>query len=139
MDFFKKEIEILKGVTMEYDLKKVEDKFYEFLEKLFPDNPYERDEIKLTEELLEQENALYIPFGFISYFLVIDEEKPILYVNIATRMGINSIGFIDENGDEGYDISDGDHKDIMEKFANHSDVKKFKDLKVPRKMKNRRK
>lgn len=124
---------------MEYDLKKVEDKFYEFLEKLFPDNPYERDEIKLTEELLEQENALYIPFGFISYFLVIDEEKPILYVNIATRMGINSIGFIDENGDEGYDISDGDHKDIMEKFANHSDVKKFKDLKVPRKMKNRRK
>ena len=124
---------------MEYDLKKVEDKFYEFLEKLFPDNPYERDEIKLTEELLEQENALYIPFGFISYFLVIDEEKPILYVNIATRKGINSIGFIDENGDEGYDISDGDHKDIMEKFANHSDVKKFKDLKVPRKMKNRRK
>lgn len=123
---------------MEYDLKKVEDKFYEFLEKLFPGNPYERDEIKLTEELLEQEEALYIPFGFLSYFLVIEDEKPILYVHIATRMSINSIGFIDENGDEGYDISDGDHKDIMEKFAKHSDVKKFKDLKIPIKMKDRK-
>ena len=42
-----------------------------------------------------------MPFGFLSYFLVIEDEKPVLYVRTATRMGsiVDSIGFVDENGD----------------------------------------
>lgn len=120
---------------MKYDLKKLEDNLYELLNKLFRNHPYERDEIKITEDLLEQQEALYIPFGFLSYFLVIEDERPVLYVQLATRMGDNSIGFVDENGDEGYDLTDGEHRDIFEKYNNHlKKVKRFEDLKIPKKM-----
>ena len=118
---------------MNYDLKKLEDNLYELLNKLFNQNYYERDEIKVTEELLEQQEALYVPFGFLSYFLVIDDEKPVLYVQVATKMDIDSIGFVDENGDEGYDLTGGGHKDIVEKFNNQfQKVKRFEEIQMPK-------
>jgi len=114
-------------------LKKIEDNLYELLNKLFHQNYYERDEIKITEELFEQQEAVHVPFGFLSYFLVMEDEKPVLYVHVATRMDIDSIGFVDENGDEGYDVYFGDHKDIVEKYNTQSQkVKKFKELKMPK-------
>ena len=67
-----------------------------------------------------------------------EDEKPALYVNVATRMDIGSIGFVDENGDEGYDVFFGDHKDIVEKYyVQFQKVKRFKDLKMPKKWKNK--
>ena len=118
---------------MKYDFKKLEDNLYALLNKLFHQNYYERDEIKITEKLLEQQEALHVPFGFLSYFLVIDDEKPVLYVRVATRMDIDSIGFVDENGDEGYDVFSGNHRDIVEKYnAKLQNVKKFKELKIPK-------
>ncbi len=124
---------------MKYNFEKLEDNLYELLNKLFHHNYYERDEIKISEKLLEQQEALHVPFGFLSYFLVIDDEKPVLYVRVATRMDIDSIGFVDENGDEGYDVFSGDHRDIVEKYnAKLQNVKKFKELKMPKnKMKNK--
>lgn len=114
-------------------LKKIEDNLYELLHKLFFQVYYERDEIKITEELFKQQEALYVPFGFLSYFLVLEDEKPVLYVNVATRMDIDSIGFVDENGDIGYDVFFGDHIDIVEKYnAQLQNVKRFKDLKMPK-------
>lgn len=113
--------------------KKIEDNLYELLNKLFHENYYERDEIKITEELFEQQEAVHVPFGFLSYFLVMEDEKPVLYVHVATRMDIDSIGFVDENGDEGYDVYFGDHKDIVEKYkAQSQNVRKFKELKMPK-------
>ena len=122
------------GVNMDYDFKKLEDNLYELLNKLFYQNYYERDEIKVTEDLLEQQEALFVPFGYLSYFLVIEDEKPVLYVEVATRMGIeHAIGFVDENGDEGYDLTDGGPKDIIEKFKNQlQKVKKFEEIKMPK-------
>lgn len=114
-------------------LKKIENNLYELLNKLFHQNYYERDEIKITEELFEQQEAVHVPFGFLSYFLVMEDKKPVLYVHVATRMDIDSIGFVDENGDEGYDVFFGDHKDIVEKYnAQSQKVKKFKELKMPK-------
>ena len=127
---------ILKDTSKkEFDdvFKKIEDNLYELLGKLFGQVYYERDEIKITEELFEQQEALYVPFGFLSYFLVLEDEKPVLYVHVATRMDIDSIGFVDENGDVGYDVFFGDHKDIVEKYnAPLQNVKKYKDLKMPK-------
>ena len=53
---------------MKYDFKKLEDNLYELLNKLFHQNYYERDEIIITEELLKQQEALHVPFGFLSYY-----------------------------------------------------------------------
>ena len=114
-------------------LKKIEDNLYELLNKLFHQNYYERDEIKITEKLFKKQEALHVPFGFLSYFLVMEGEKPVLYVRVATRMDIDSIGFVDENGDEGYDVYFGDHRDIVDKYNRHlQNVEKFKGLKMPR-------
>ena len=50
-------------------------------------------------------------------------------------MELSLIVFIDETGDEGYDMWDGNHKDILEKYDNRlHKVKEFKDLKIPEKM-----
>lgn len=119
-----------------YDLKKLEGKFYEFLEKGLGKSSFYKDEITVTEELLEQQEAIYIPMGFLSYFLVIEDEKPVLYINIVTRWDEDTICFVDENGFECYDVYFGDHKDVSEKYANHfKKVKRFKDVKIPKKMK----
>lgn len=117
-----------------YDLKKVEEKFHEYLKTGLNEKEFRINEIKITEELLKQQKALYIPFGHISYFLVIEDEKPVLYVHIATRWDEDTICFVDENGFECYDVYFGDHKDVSEKYGNHfKKVKKFKDIKIPKK------
>ena len=67
---------------MKYDFKKLEDNLYELLNKLFHQNYYEMDEIIITEELLKQPEALHVPLDF-SHIMVIEDEKPILYVNMA--------------------------------------------------------
>ena len=82
---------------------------------------------------MEKEEAFYIPFGWISYFLVIEDEKPVVYANACSRMDLNIVAFIDENGYEDYDIWAGDHPDMRDKFNIHAGkVKRFnyeKDLK----------
>ena len=116
-----------------YDLKKVEDKFHEYLKERLNDETFRVEEIKITEKLLEKEEAFYIPFGWISYFLVIEDEKPVVYANACSRMDLNIVAFIDENGYEDYDIWAGDHPDMRKKFYTPAKkVKRFnyeKDLK----------
>ena len=109
-----------------YDLKKVEKKFHEYLKSRLNDKTYRIDEIRITEELLKQEKAFYMPFGWISYFLVIEDGKPAVYANACSRMDLDIIAVIDENGYEDYDVWDGDHPDIIKKYRRHaSHVKKF--------------
>lgn len=116
-----------------HDLKNVEEKFHEYLKERLNDKTYRIDEIKITEKLLEKEEAFYIPFGWISYFLVIEDGKQTVYANACSRMDLDIIAIIDENGYEDYDVWAGDHPDIIKKFNTHrQNVKRFnydKDLK----------
>ena len=87
-----------------HDFRKVEEKFHEYLKSRLNDEVYRIGEIKITEDLLVQEKAFYISFGWISYFLVIEDEKPVVYANACSRMDLDMIAFIDENGFEDYDV-----------------------------------
>ena len=109
-----------------YDLKKVEKKFHEYLKSRLYEKMYRIDELRITEELLEKQAAFYMPFGWVSYFLVIEDGKPVVYAHACSRMDVDVIAFIDENGYEDYDVWDGDHPDISKKyFAQADKVKAF--------------
>ena len=109
-----------------HDFDKVEEKFHEYLKSRLNDEVYRIDEIKITEDLIKQEKAFYISFGWVSYFLVIEDEKPAVYANACSRMDLDVIAFIDENGYEDYDVWDGDHPEMSERYSVHAgEVKKF--------------
>ena len=111
------------------DLKKLEEKFHEFLRSGLNERRYNIDYVKLTEKLFAESEAIYIAFGFLEYFLVIEDEKPVLYVHASTRMGLDMVAFIDEDSIEQYDIFD-DNKDMCERnYGNFKKVKRFEDLK----------
>ena len=113
-----------------YDLKKIGDLFNEYLKMGLNEEYWDLNKIKITKKLLEQQEAFYIPFGRISYFLVIEDEKAVLYVHESSRMDLSAIVFIDENGYERYDLFLGNHEDINEKYYNHlKKVRRFKDKK----------
>ena len=113
------------------ELKKIEKQFFKFLK---PDPEHEKymTEIEITEKLFHQEEAVYIPFGWISYFLAMEGGKPVLYAQAVSRMDLNSIYIFDENGYESYDIFFGDHKDIQEKYRNQRrKVKPYRKMRGP--------
>ena len=98
---------------------------------------YRIDEIRLTEKLLEKQEAFYIPFGWISYFLVIEDEKPVVYTNACSRMDLDVVAFIDENGYEDYYVWAGDHPEMSKgydlqarnvKRFNYNDLKFISDV-----------
>lgn len=116
------------------DLKKVEEHFHEFLKAALREKPSRIDAIKLTEELFEQEEAFLIPFGFVSYFLGIEDGKPVAYVGMSTRMGIDFICFVDEDGYDVHDAIDGCDPEASRRYGEHSkNVKRFKEVKDLRK------
>ena len=109
-----------------HDFGKVEEKFHEYLKSRLNDEVCRIGEIKITEDLLVQEKAFYISFGWISYFLVIEDENPVVYANACSRMDLDVIAFIDENGYEDYDVWDGGHPEMIGRYSVHArGVKKF--------------
>ena len=123
-----------------HDLKKLEKKFHEFLKSGLNEKDYDFDEIEITEKLLEEKEAFFIPFGYLTYFLVIEDEKPVVYVNAATRMDTDTICFVDEDSYECYDVFLGNNREISEKYYSHSKkVKKFKDIECLYKFKKQEK
>ena len=110
-------------------MKKLEENFHEFLKTGLNEKHYNIDGIELTEELLKQQEAFYIPFGYMSYFLVIEDEKPVLYVHASTRMDIDLMCFVDEDSYECYDVFFGNNRTMRDKYFNHlKKVNKFKDI-----------
>lgn len=102
---------------MTYDLTKLEEKFWEFIKA---DENYDKNEIRITEELLTQTETLYIPFGHMKYFLVIEDEKPVIFAHAVSRMDLNSICFIDEDGWQCHDVYYlGENRDIWEKYHSY--------------------
>ena len=102
------------------DLKKIEKKFHEFLKVGLNEETFDFDQIKIDEESLKQVERFIVPFGFAEYFLVIEDEKPIVYFNIATRMDTDTICFVGEDSYDCYDVFMGDHDGIMDKYFNHA-------------------
>ena len=58
-------------------------------------NCIDENEELITEELLNRREIIEVPFGFIIYFLAIEDEKPVLYVEIASRMGSDDLYVIE--------------------------------------------
>jgi hypothetical protein len=109
---------------MKYDLNKVEKKFHEYLRTVLDEKEFRIHEIKITEDLLYEQSAFYIPFGHVSYFLVIEDEKLVLYANVSSRMDLDLIVIVDENEYEVYDVWEpADHEDIWKKYMDY--LKKF--------------
>ena len=107
-----------------YDLNKVEKKFHEYLRTVLDEKEFRINEIKITEDLLYEQSAFYIPFGHVSYFLVIEDEKLVLYANVSSRMDLDLIVIVDENEYEVYDVWEpADHEDIWKKYMDY--LKKF--------------
>ena len=120
------------------ELKKVEENFHEFLKAALREKPSRIDAIGLTEELFKRQEAFLIPFGYVSYFLGIEDEKPIAYVNMTTRMGIDFICFVDESGYDVHDVIDGCNPEASRRYAEHSkNVERFRDVKDLRKFEKR--
>ena len=113
-----------------HDLKKLEEKFHEFLKDGLNEKEFDINGIEITEGLLEEQEAFHIHFGYLSYFLVIEDEKPILYVHVSTRMDTDLICFVDEDGYKCYDVFLGNNKDIRKRYSCHlKNVKRYSDMK----------
>ncbi len=82
-------------------------------------NRISEDEELITEELLNKREIIEVPFGSIIYFLVLEDEKPVLYLEKASRMGSDDLYVIDEEGYAYYDIYDGYPPEIKDKYFNH--------------------
>lgn len=80
---------------MTYDLTRLEEKFWEFIKA---DKRYDKNEIRITEELLTQVQTLFIPFGHMRYFLVIEDEKPVIFAYIISRMNMKKVFFFYRRG-----------------------------------------
>lgn len=109
-----------------HDLTKVEQKFHEYLKSRLNEDIYRIDEIRITEELLKKEAAFYMPFGWISYFLVIEGGKPFVYANACSRMDLDTVAFISEEGFKDYDTWGDENPEMWKKYMNHAqNVERF--------------
>ena len=104
---------------MENELKRIEEKFHELLRTGLDDEVYDIDGVEVTESLFSKSDGFIIPFGFMHYFLAIEGDKPLLFLNVATRMDTDSICIIDGDSYDCYDVFLGEHKDIIERFHDH--------------------
>ena len=119
-----------------YDLKRIDQKFHEFSKVGLNEEFFDFDQIKINEESLKESKRFIVPFGFAEYFLVIEDEKPIVYFNIATRMDTDTICFVGEDSYDCYDVFMGEHIEIIEKYFKHRKKLKFnRELKDIRKNK----
>lgn len=75
------------GVVM-HDLKKVEKNFHDLIRSIYKKRPISFELPEITEKLLTKQAALDMPetFGGFFYFLAIEDEKPVLYVGVFSRM-----------------------------------------------------
>lgn len=79
-----------------YDLKKIEKKFHEFLGsdcKGF----YKLEDLKITEDLFDKGETLFVPFGMMSYRLEVENGEAVLRVRLMTRMDTDAVCLIYED------------------------------------------
>ena len=117
---------------MMHDLTNIQKTFNEIIlgrlsEKVLKANNIHENEELIREELFEMRDIIEVPFGSIIYFLALEDEKPVLYVEIASRMGSDDLYVIKEDSYDCYDIYDGYPSEIEDKyFAHLKNIKKSK-------------
>ena len=115
-----------------HDLTNIQKTFNEIIlsrlsEKVLKANNIHEDEELIREELFEMREIIEVPFGSIIYFLALEDEKPVLYVEIASSMGSDDLYVIKEDSYDCYDIYDGYPSEIEDKyFAHLKNIKKSK-------------
>ena len=82
-------------------------------------NCIDENEELITEELFNRREIIEVPFGSIIYFLVLEDENPVLYLEKASRMGSDDLYIINEKECKYYDIYDGFPPEIKERYFNH--------------------
>ena len=117
---------------MMHDLTNIQKTFNEIIlsrlsEKVLKANNIHENEELIREELFEMREIIEVPFGSIIYFLALEDENPVLYVEIASRMGSDDLYVIKEDSYDCYDIYDGYPSEIEDKyFAHLKNIKKSK-------------
>ena len=117
---------------MMYDLTNIQKKFNELIlnrlgEEIHKRNNIHENEELIREELFEIKEIIEVPFGSIIYFLALEYEKPVLYVELASRMGSDDLYVIKEDSYDCYDIYDGYPPEIEDKYFSHlKNIKKSK-------------
>ena len=118
---------------MMHDLTNIQKTFNEIIlsrlsEKVLKANNIHENEELIREEIFEMKEIIEVPFGSIIYFLAIEDEKPVLYVEMASRMGSDDLYVIKEDSYECYDIYDGYPPEIKDKYFGHlKNIKETKD------------
>ena len=118
---------------MMHDLTKIQKTFNELIlsrlgEEVLKRNDIHEDEELIREELFDMKEIIEVPFGSIIYFLALEDENPVLYVEIASRMGSDDLYVIKEDSYECYDIYDGYPPEIKDKYFGHlKNIKETKD------------
>ena len=118
---------------MMHDLTNIQKTFNELIlsrlrEEVLKRNDIHEDEELIKEELFEIKEIIEVPFGSIIYFLALEDEKPVLYVEIASRMGSDDLYVIKEDSYDCYDIYDGYPPEIKDKYFGHlKNIKETKD------------
>ena len=118
---------------MMHDLKNIQKAFNELIlsrlrEEVLKRNDIHEDEELIREELFDMKEIIEVPFGSIIYFLALEDENPVLYVEIASRMGSDDLYIIKDDSYECYDIYDGYPPEIKDKYFGHlKNIKETKD------------
>ena len=118
---------------MMHDLTKIQKTFNELIlsrlgEEVLKRNDIHEDEELIREELFDMKEIIEVPFGSIIYFLALEDENPVLYVEIASRMGSDDLYIIKDDSYECYDIYDGYPPEIKDKYFGHlKNIKETKD------------
>ena len=117
---------------MMYNLTNMRKTFNELIMNRLDDRILERNNIGeneelIREELFEMKEIIEVPFGSIIYFLALEDEEPVLYVELASRMGSDDLYVIKEDSYDCYDIYDGYPPEIEDKYFSHlKNIKKSK-------------
>ena len=115
-----------------HDLTNIQKTFNELIlsrlgEEVLKRNDIHEDEELIKEELFDMKEIIEVPFGSIIYFLALEDENPVLYVEIASRMGSDDLYVIKEDSYDCYDIYDGYPPEIEDKYFSHlKNIKKSK-------------
>ena len=118
---------------MMHDLTNIQKTFNELIlsrlgEEVLKRNDIYEDEELIKEELFDMKEIIEVPFGSIIYFLALEDENPVLYVEIASRMGSDDLYVIKEDSYDCYDIYDGYPPEIKDKYFGHlKNIKETKD------------
>ena len=78
---------VIKGGEDMPDLKRIDEKFNEEIISIFDEEVLDRDKVPpITDELFNRMARIEVPFGDLTYFLNLEDGKPVLYVQAWSAM-----------------------------------------------------